>query len=130
MQNRIYDAAMLLVIAALVLLFAVGCAGSLGKKGMQGSLGIATADATGEVESEGFSEGGVQVIGQGFALVGRLAEAALRMPFAVLQGAANGAAQPMLNVLDEKVIAPVGAASSESQPVPYEMEYRVSTVAD
>ena len=85
---------MVVLVTVLALGFS-GCAWSVGKKGVQASAGIASANATDEVQSEGFSEGGVDVVFEALRIAGRLAEAALRMPFSILQGAANGAAEPV-----------------------------------
>ena len=87
-----------LVLVALIAGIGMGCAGSIGKKGLQISTGIATADASGEVTSQGFSEGGVEVVKEAIAVAGGLLEALLRIPLSALGGLAEGAVEPLDSV--------------------------------
>jgi hypothetical protein len=101
LRTRLYDAGMLFLVCLLCVFLGTACAWSVGKKGIQASAGIARADAVNEVESEGFSEGGVEVASETVRILGDLAIAVLRMPFMALQGAADGALQPLDERIDE-----------------------------
>ena len=66
------------VVIVIVLSLSTGCAWSIGKKGLQSSTGIATANSEGDVSSQGFSEGGVEVMTHAIEAVSKFAVSILR----------------------------------------------------
>ncbi len=67
------------VVMVIALSLSTGCAWSIGKKGLQSSIGIATADSEGDVSSQGFSEGGAEVMTHAIEAVSSFAVSILRL---------------------------------------------------